>query len=134
MGVGLCDMLQRVLTEDRWLIMHWRPQRGIVTRCLAASLWNSIVVAVLGVGDSPTNDVFSVDPNLFLRDCNKYRERVVPLCMCPGEALSELQRFGWSPHVIATAPRTAQELHRDLTLVQIQAPNAMVIAPAGVIP
>ena len=117
--LGVCEPLHRILADDRCLITQWRPSRGVLTRCLAASLWNAVVVAAL--------DADAGDWGLFFRDCAHYRDRIVALRMSPEDALEELRRFSLIPHVIATTPRTAREVWSDLTLACARAPQAIVV-------
>jgi hypothetical protein len=126
-ALGICEPLLQILSQDRWLVMQWRPSRGVLTRLLAASLWNSVVVTALKASDLHTLDPFAADRDLFLQDCARYRDRIILLPMAPEQALEELRLFGLLPHIVATTPRTARDVWRDLELASAGAPQAIVV-------
>jgi hypothetical protein len=79
-------LIERVLDEERWLIMHWRATRGFVTRALATAVWKSTVIAVGHWSDVMSTNYFPGCLRMeasaaawFFSDCASYSRRIIPL-------------------------------------------------------
>ena len=129
--LGCERLLERHMDDQRWLILHWRATRGIVTRVLASKVWNAVVVAV-----GHWNDAINTDyppgvrrgdtpaAGLFFDDCRRFRDRIVPMRRTPAQSLDELASLSLSPQMIFTTARSGTELAEDLALWTERVPDA----------
>jgi hypothetical protein len=127
-------ILEEVLTDDRWLILQLHVIRGVITRYLAASVWNAFVIAVpaeqfgLRQNEGEFHRLYRHrGSNLFFYDCRRFQDRIIPCPRSASDAVEMLSEKRLAPHIVFTPADHAQCVSGDLSWAADKTPDAHIV-------